>query len=410
MITRNHPKADPKGQQSQLRTKKKLLRAMVNRRDTFPVLLKNRISRIVPISGVTTVLASHITGRGKLGYRLPGDDRERHATGLRVGSYTPTPGSNTTKWGCIDLDGAGHENKLDDPLSAALTIHGHLKEQGIPVYLEKSGGGHGWHLWIFFERAVSAVTVRALLNGVLVNTGHLKNGRLATGIEVFPKSDTVSEEGFGNYVWLPFWHASPEGCGEFYAVGPDGTLSPCLPSAFEKVPSTLLPKLRKPRRTSVKKESIRKVRSRVSKRSIKHQVDPPKEGKTALPGFRAWRKEALDRLPLEQIYGSWLTGRRSGQNWLQCRDPFAAGGDHTPSAGVSDGTGRTERGRFVSFRDGGARLSVFDFLVKAGRASDHVEACRVVADLSGVPLPGRGLRTWRRTTNPESRKRKGHQV
>jgi len=106
----------------------------------------------------------------------------------------------------------------------------------------------------------------------------------------------------------------------------------------------------------------------------------------ALVDWKAWRAEALARLPIEQVYGGWLTGRKK-ESWFECRDPSAASGDRNPSAGVADGSGRAERASFHTFRTG-STLSVFDFLVQQGRASDFKAACAVVAELSGVALPG----------------------
>jgi len=103
--------------------------------------------------------------------------------------------------------------------------------------------------------------------------------------------------------------------------------------------------------------------------------------------WRTWRAEALAALPVEQVYGPWLTGR-TRDGWLECRDPSSDSGDRNPSAGVADGTGAAERAAFHSFRTG-STLSVFDFLVKRGRAPEFKAACALVADLSGVPLPSR---------------------
>ncbi len=103
------------------------------------------------------------------------------------------------------------------------------------------------------------------------------------------------------------------------------------------------------------------------------------------PNWGAWRAEALRALPLDQVYGPWLTGRTSGEGWLECRDPRVP--DANPSAGVADGSGPAERGRFHSFRDG-LTLSVFDFLVQVGKAASLGDACQLVARLSGVDLPG----------------------
>lgn len=109
--------------------------------------------------------------------------------------------------------------------------------------------------------------------------------------------------------------------------------------------------------------------------------------KVTSPEWRAWRQEAVAALPLDAVYGTWLTGQASGEGWLQCRDPGSPSGDRHPSASVADGTGEAERGAFHSFRTGQTE-SVFDFLVRTGRAADFREACRVVAELAGVPLPG----------------------
>lgn len=119
---------------------------------------------------------------------------------------------------------------------------------------------------------------------------------------------------------------------------------------------------------------------------------PPKQGRasrgSASPELRSWRERALARLDLHAVYGEWLTGKDRGNGWLECRDPASSSGDRHPSAGVADGTGKAERGRFKSFRDGRA-ISVFDFLVERGRCADVAAALRFVADLAGEPLPSR---------------------
>ena len=102
--------------------------------------------------------------------------------------------------------------------------------------------------------------------------------------------------------------------------------------------------------------------------------------------WSAWRSEAVDALPLDRVYGDLLTGRRSGESWLECRDPSSPSGDQRPSAGVADGSGEAERGAFHSFRSG-ETWSVFDVLVRWGRAEDFSAACRLVAELSGIPTP-----------------------
>lgn len=103
-------------------------------------------------------------------------------------------------------------------------------------------------------------------------------------------------------------------------------------------------------------------------------------------GWKGWREEALKLLPLERVYGDLLTGHSNAQGWLACRDPDSPTGDQNPSAGVADKVEYVDRGAFHSFRTG-ETMSVFDFLIRRGRAADFKAAQILVADLSGVPLP-----------------------
>ncbi|MEO0605147.1 MAG: hypothetical protein AAF211_27200, partial [Myxococcota bacterium] len=145
---------------------------------------------------------------------------------------------------------------------------------------------------------------------------------------------------------------------------------------------------------------------------LRHELGPassPRRRVQTTPEWRAWREQALAALPLEAIYGEWLTGRdRVG--WLECRDPWSDSGDRNPSAGVADGSGLAERGAFHSFRSG-TSLSVFDFLMKRGEVADLRGAAARVAELSGVPLPSpedqsfatRFARAWSRATDDARR-------
>jgi hypothetical protein len=82
---------------------------------------------------------------------------------FRVGSYCPGP-DDSTRWLCLDFDGAGHADALADPKSAALAAYDAFTAAGLPGYLERSGGGKGWHLCAARGRGAddSRVTVRAL--------------------------------------------------------------------------------------------------------------------------------------------------------------------------------------------------------------------------------------------------------
>jgi hypothetical protein len=89
------------------------------------------------------------------------------------------------------------------------------------------------------------------------------------------------------------------------------------------------------------------------------------------------------------VYGDVLTGQQQGEGWLEARDLLSPTGDRHPSAGVADGSGEAERGVFKSFWGGGGFLSVFDYLIERGRATDFRDAQRLVSDMTGIPLPAR---------------------
>jgi hypothetical protein len=157
----------------------------------------------------------------------------------RIGSYAPGA-DGLTRWLVLDFDGGGeHSAPLADPLAVALSALGLCHRAGIPAYLERSGGGKGWHLWVFFAAPIAARKARALGHAVAPRDAVLTNGavadpRAAAGIEIFPKADTVREGGVGNAVWLPwFWKAKP-GCGAFYRRAANG-LRPFIPDGFDTV-------------------------------------------------------------------------------------------------------------------------------------------------------------------------------
>jgi hypothetical protein len=308
-------------------------------------------------------------GKGKSDLTEPGH--------WRVGTYAPAP-DGTTLWLCLDFDGTGgHAAPLADPLAVALTAFFLARSLGLACYLEKSRSGTGWHLWIFFAIRVPASLARRLGFLLAPRDAPLADGGVADpergrGIEIFPKADRLKKgRGVGHQVWLPWSHSAEPGGGEFYRPGPQGGLTPFAPSRLDVVT------------VAAAEEAIRRLKSDAAR----PDRDRPPNGE-----YRGWRAEALARLPLEAVYGDVLTGKAQGAGWLEARDPNSPTGDRNPSAGVSTGEGGYERGKFKSFIDGRC-ISVFDFLVERGRASDFRQAQRIVADLTGIPLPcGRGPR------------------
>jgi len=315
---------------------------------------------------------------------------------FRVGSYCLNAESKV-RWLCLDFDAGGdHANALADPTGTALAAHAGFVERGIPAYLERSGGGHGWHLWVFFADLVPAAKARRLAFALVPSDAVLADGgpadpQAGRGIEVFPKQDRITKGGFGNLVWLPWWCGAAAGGNTFVRLETgDGRLEEYFPETFETLAEEQLDALLA---TFDAEAAARRPTAPATTVATDPTIDlatfefPPDEG-SASPDWRAWRAKAVAALALESIYGQWLTGERTGPGWLQCRDPWSPSGDQNPSAGVADGTGEAERGTFHSFRSGQS-MSVFDFLVRSGKASNFGDALKQVASLVGVAMPQR---------------------
>jgi len=82
------------------------------------------------------------------------------------------------------------------------------KELSVPAALERSRSGKGGHIWIFFDRALPAMTARKL--GCLILTRTMER-RHQLGLDsydrFFPNQDTMPKGGLGNLIALPLQFA-----------------------------------------------------------------------------------------------------------------------------------------------------------------------------------------------------------
>ena len=78
------------------------------------------------------------------------------------------------------------------------------QQLSVPAALERSRSGKGGHVWIFFDRALPAMTARKL--GCLILTRTME-GRHQLGLDsydrFFPNQDTMPKGGLGNLIALP---------------------------------------------------------------------------------------------------------------------------------------------------------------------------------------------------------------
>ncbi len=349
-----------------------LKQRFLNREDVIAVLAPWGKPCPVKAVDIDAVLLGHVVGDAAPATQV----HYEHARGkgtmterFRVGAYCPAP-NGTTKWLCIDFDGAGHANALADSKAAALRTLKRAGQLNLPFHLEQSGSGNGWHLWCFFAEPLTAGSAKRLGLALTPTDAPLAKGGVAEpkkgrGIEVFPKQRRIKADGFGNLVWLPWWSgARGSGC-QFFKLE-SGVLKPTIANSLETASPAAI---------------------EVALSQCQETKPPSHQGEsTPRPqdiDWKAQRERVLAALPLEAIYGEWLTGKRAGPGWLECRDPESPSGDKNPSAGVADGSGDAERGSFHSFISG-ETTSVFDFLIARGRVADFRSAMELASELGGV--------------------------
>ena len=82
------------------------------------------------------------------------------------------------------------------------------QEFDVPAALERSRSGKGGHIWIFFDRALQAITARKLGCFILTRTMERRHQLgLDSYDRFFPNQDTMPKGGFGNLIALPLQFA-----------------------------------------------------------------------------------------------------------------------------------------------------------------------------------------------------------
>jgi superfamily II DNA or RNA helicase len=82
------------------------------------------------------------------------------------------------------------------------------QELSVPAALERSRSGKGGHIWIFFDRALPAITARKLGCVILTRTMERRHQLgLDSYDRFFPNQDTMPKGGLGNLIALPLQFA-----------------------------------------------------------------------------------------------------------------------------------------------------------------------------------------------------------
>ena len=147
-------------------------------------------------------------------FPLTGAVIENHLLGNETIGVYPLLPDETCWFLAVDFD---KKTWQEDSLAFMNTC----RELNVPATLERSRSGKGGHVWIFFDRAVPAITARKL--GCVILTGTMER-RHQLGFDsydrLFPSQDTMPKGGFGNLIALPL-QAGPRKIGNSVFIDPD---------------------------------------------------------------------------------------------------------------------------------------------------------------------------------------------
>ncbi len=128
---------------------------------------------------------------------LTDDAIRNHLTGKQTVGVYPLLPDDTCWFLAVDFD---KKSWLADAAAFVATC----RRFQVPIAVERSRSGNGAHVWIFFDRPVSAVDARRLGCALLTRT---MENRHEIGLDsydrLFPSQDTTPKGGFGNLIALP---------------------------------------------------------------------------------------------------------------------------------------------------------------------------------------------------------------
>ena len=114
-----------------------------------------------------------------------------------IGGY-PLLEDNTSWFIAADFDGSKWKDE-------SLKFLEKCKQHNIPAYLERSQSGNGAHVWIFFNKAYSAIRSRKVITNLLQEVGIISVFDKTSSFDrLFPNQDRHSGKGLGNLIALPF--------------------------------------------------------------------------------------------------------------------------------------------------------------------------------------------------------------
>ena len=129
------------------------------------------------------------------------DVYQNHLKGNTIGVY-PILEDNSCYFLAFDFDDKKNEVDIKEDVLAFLSV---CEEYNIPISVERSRSGKGFHLWLFFNEKVKAGIARKLGSLLLSKTMERRENLTIKSFDrMFPSQDCLPKGGYGNLIVLPF--------------------------------------------------------------------------------------------------------------------------------------------------------------------------------------------------------------
>jgi hypothetical protein len=125
--------------------------------------------------------------------------------GPAVGLAPIVPGTNVTRLALLDMDSHKGEVAWERMARTAGVVMAQMRARGLAPIPFRSSGGKGIHLICLWDEPQDARSVRVALAQCLQTCGLINGtkGVRAGEVEIFPKQESVPEDGFGSMFILP---------------------------------------------------------------------------------------------------------------------------------------------------------------------------------------------------------------
>ena len=129
--------------------------------------------------------------------QLTDDQIAKHLSGEQLVGLYPLLSDNTTWFIAADFDEGDWMGSCKKFIQACNDV-------SLPAYFERSRSGNGGHIWIFFDKPISAFKTRKVILSLLTSSGIVSAFDKNTSFDrLFPNQDYLSGKGMGNLIALP---------------------------------------------------------------------------------------------------------------------------------------------------------------------------------------------------------------